>query len=120
MAEVTVRWTQRVLGRAPGEVETVESTPLIEACILQGRAEVVSGSVPDQPATPSWNGLGPIPDQGQPVVVAKPEPAPIAETVVEPLVLQTPMAKAIKVAQAEVIAEVHPSEGNDGSAVPSE
>lgn len=37
MAAVKIRWTQRVMGRSPGQEETVERTDLIEAMAAQGR-----------------------------------------------------------------------------------
>lgn len=41
MSEIKVVWNQRVAGRFPGHVETVEETTFILGCIKQGRCEVV-------------------------------------------------------------------------------
>lgn len=48
MAEITIRWNQRVAGRFPGTVETVENTDFIRACIGQGRCDSV-GYEPEAP-----------------------------------------------------------------------
>lgn len=45
MSEVTIRWDQRVAGRNIGDVETVEETSFIAACVKQLRCHVVSGPV---------------------------------------------------------------------------
>ncbi len=41
MSQVTIEWTQRVAGRMPGTVETVEETAFITACISQRRCDLV-------------------------------------------------------------------------------
>lgn len=46
MAEVRIRWTQRIMGRFPGQEETVERTSLIDALVAQGRVEVVQEALP--------------------------------------------------------------------------
>jgi len=38
MSEVTIKWEQRVSGRRVGDVETIERTPFIDACLKAGRA----------------------------------------------------------------------------------
>jgi hypothetical protein len=50
MSEVTLRWTQRVLGRRPGDVETVERTAMIDAVLKTGRAEEVKPAKKAAPA----------------------------------------------------------------------
>lgn len=41
MSEVTVEWTQRVAGRHPGLVETVELTDFIQGCAKNGRLVII-------------------------------------------------------------------------------
>ncbi len=42
MAEIKIQWEQRVAGRMPGDIETIEESPFIAACILQRRCKVVA------------------------------------------------------------------------------
>lgn len=41
MTQIEIEWTQRVMGRWPGQTETVEKTPLIDGLIKNGRVKVL-------------------------------------------------------------------------------
>lgn len=101
MSEVTVRWNQRVLGREPGHIETVELTPLIEGCLTQGRCVQVAGEQVVAPIEEAWNGLGPVP------AALSPEPSP-AEVAAENALHAA--EKALASAEAALEAVQHPSE----------
>lgn len=52
MAQVRVRWLQRVNGRFPGDEETVERTDYIDALVGQKRLEILGGPFNTGPAEP--------------------------------------------------------------------
>lgn len=65
MSEIRVRWTQRVMGRYPGDEETVEHTPLIDGLLANNRIVLVDAA-PVQVApvhvevSPHTNDLGQV------------------------------------------------------------
>ncbi len=47
MASAKIRWTQKVLGREVGHVETVEiDTPLMKGCLKNRRFEILESYAP--------------------------------------------------------------------------
>lgn len=53
MTEIRVRWTQRVMGRYPGDEETIEHTPLVDALAAQNRLDILE-------TLPYMNDLGQV------------------------------------------------------------
>lgn len=63
MSLVKIEWKIRAAGRSEGDVETVECTPFIEACIKSGRVavleypEAIVGVVEPAPSVPVIKGI---------------------------------------------------------------
>lgn len=72
MSEVRIRWTQRVAGRHPGDTETLELTPWVEAVIAAGRAVVLA-----QDASPVETPPVEVPEEAP--KPRRPKPAPPEE-----------------------------------------
>lgn len=88
MAQVKIRWTQRVNGRHAGQEEVVEHTGYIDALIAQRRVEVLEDPTPKpivavfDPHLPSEPGVDTrVPENpieafsfGEPVALERPKP----------------------------------------------
>lgn len=78
MAEITIRWNQRVAGRFPGTVETVENTAFVRACIGQGRCDdITPPALPIEPELPVFEPQPELPFENEVMAaVAAPKRAP--------------------------------------------
>lgn len=79
MSAVTLMWDQRVAGREPGDVETVEETPFIIGCLANLRCHIIDAPETSPEVAPEF----PV-YVGSPVDDVAPEPAVAQESDTSP------------------------------------
>lgn len=100
MSSVKIEWSQRVNGRHPGLVETVELTPFIEACAAQRRLRILQ-HIPTEGIFMMPESVPVTPEPGDEFLAAVEEPAVEEPNESELLGLVQPKPRAPRKPKAE-------------------